>query len=120
MRLDPCIAGILRNVNLDKKSYRKCSKDLSTSPFDRSKRQKFIKARGDYKKICRKVESAGRRQLTNKLIAMGQNDPRLFWNTVKKMNNWGKEKTNLSDNVTIDEWIRHFEHLLNDKKGTNT
>ena len=99
------------------KVLRKCSKDLSTSPFDRSKRQKFIKARGDYKKICRKAESAGRRQLTNKLIAMGQNDPRLFWNTIKKMNNWGKEKTNLSDNVTTEEWIRHFEHLLNDKKA---
>ena len=33
------------------------------------------------------------------------------------MNNWGKEKTNLSDNVTTEEWIRHFEHLLNDKKA---
>ena len=64
-----------------------------------------------------KAESTGRRQLTNKLIAMGQNDPRLFWNTIKKMNNLGKEKTNLSDNVTTEEWIRHFEHLLNDKKA---
>ena len=48
---------------------------------------------------------------------MGQNDPRLFWNTIKKMNNWGKGKTNLSENVTTEEWIRHFEHLLNDKKA---
>ena len=67
-----------------KKNLRKCSKDLSTFPFDTNKRQKFVKARAEYKKICRKAESAGRRQLMNELIQMGQNDPRLFWNTIKK------------------------------------
>ena len=96
---------------------RKCSKDLSTFPFDKKKRQNFVKARGEYKQVCRKAESAGRRQLTNRLIEIGQNDPRLFWNTIKKMNNWGKEKSGLSDNVTTKEWIRHFENLLNDKNA---
>ena len=66
------------------KILRKCCKDLSTSPFDKNKREKFVKARADYKKTCRKAESAGRRQLTSKLIEIGQNDPKLFWNTIKK------------------------------------
>ena len=63
---------------------RKRSKDLSTSPFDRNKRQEFVKARADYKKICRKTESAGRRLLKEKLIEIGQNNPKLFWKTIKK------------------------------------
>ena len=99
------------------KILRRCCKELSTSPFDKNKREKFVKARADYKKICRKAETAGRRQLTNKLIEIGQNDPKLFWNTIKKMNNWGKEKSDLCDNVTTKEWIRHFENLLNDKNS---
>ena len=33
------------------------------------------------------------------------------------MNNWGKEKTELSDNVATKDWITHFENLLNDKNA---
>ena len=66
------------------KVLRKCSKDLSTSPFDNAKRKKIIKARAAYKKICRKAESECRRRLTKKLMEIGQSDPKLFWSTIKK------------------------------------
>ena len=66
------------------KVLRKCSKDLSSSRFDKVKRQKFIKARAAYKKVCRKAEAESRRHLAKKLIEIGQSDPKRFWSTIKK------------------------------------
>ena len=33
------------------------------------------------------------------------------------MNNWGKEKSDLTDNVTIKDWITHFENILSDNNA---
>ena len=99
------------------KLTRQYSKDLSASPFDKIKRQRFIKARAAYKKVCRKAEAAYRLRLTKTLIEIGQNDPKLFWSTINKMNNWGKMKTDPTDNITPQTWIRYFETLLNDKNA---
>ena len=85
------------------KVLRKCSKDLSTSPFDNVKRQKFIKARATYKKVCRKAEAECRRRLTKKLMEIGQSDPKLFWSTIKKMNNWDKRDTDPTGNITPEK-----------------
>ena len=100
------------------KMFRKCSNDLCSNPFDRSKRQSFVKARAAYKKVCRKAEVAHRQQLSKKLIEMGQSDPKLFWSTIKKMNNWGKRETDPTDKISPENWINHFENLLNDKNAT--
>ena len=96
------------------KILRKNSKDLSTYPFDKVKRQKFIKARVAYKKVCRKAEAESRRRLTNKLMEIGQSDPKLFWSTIKKMNNWGKKNTDPTDDITPKKWMEYFKKLLND------
>ena len=99
------------------KLLRQYSKDLSSSPFDTTKRQRFIKARVAYKKVCRKAEAVHRQQLTKKLIELGGNDPQLFWSTIKKMNNWGKKITDPTDKISPDTWISHFETLLNDNNA---
>ena len=100
-----------------KRILRKCSKDLSISPFDNGRKQKFLKARTEYKKVCRRAEAKSRKQLVTKLMEIGQNDPKLFWRTIKKMNRWGKEQTDPSDGITPKRWIDYFQDLLND---TNT
>ena len=46
---------------------RQLSKSMSQSPFDKSKRQKFVSARSAYKKACRETEKAFRRKLTDTL-----------------------------------------------------
>jgi hypothetical protein len=97
--------------------FRQYSKDLSANPFDKIKRQRFVKARGAYKKACRKAETAYRHHLTKKLIEIGQNDPKLFWSTINKMNNWGKKKIDPAENISPETWISHFETLLNDKNA---
>ena len=93
------------------------SKDLSNSPFDKTKRKKYIEARAAYKKVCRKAEAIHRKHLTKKLIDIGQNDPKLFWATITKMNSWGKKKTDPADKISPTSWINHFETLLNDNSA---
>ena len=49
-------------------------------------------------------------------MEIGQNDPKLFWNTIKKMNNWGKAQTDdPTDDITPDKWMDYFQKLLNVK-----
>ena len=48
-------------------------------------------------------------------MEIGQSDPNLFWKTIKKMNNWGKEQTDPSDDITPNKWIDYFQDLLNDR-----
>ena len=103
-----------RECKARQRVLRQCSRKLSLSPFDREKRENFIKARANYKKVCRKAESASRKNLTKQLIDLGQNDPKLFWDTIKKMNNWGKRKLDPSNDISTKTWINHFENLLND------
>ena len=90
------------------------------NPFDREKRCNFTKARTEYKKMCRKSEAESRRKLTKKLIELGQNDPKLFWSTIKEMNNWGKEKTDPTDDISTESWIKYFKNLLNDSRKAST
>ena len=99
---------------------RQSSKMLSSTPFDKIKRQQFLKARSTYKKVCRQAEKAYRYNLTNKLKEIGKKDPKTFWNIINKMNNWGKTQTDTADNIASDKWVRHFEGLLNDKNFTKT
>ena len=102
-----------RECKAKQKLLRQCSKKLSLNPYDREKRQNFVKARADYKKTCRKAEFASRQKLSKKLIELGQNNSKLFWDTIKKMNNWGEKKRDPSDDISTKSWINYFEKLLN-------
>ena len=87
---------------------RKYSKAITIAPFDKTKRQQFLKARAEYKKICRKAEKAYRHHLTDKLMKIGQNDPKSFWIIINRMNNWGKKQIDPAYNIPIKNWINHF------------
>ena len=95
--------------------FRLCSKMLSKEPFNRALHDKFIKARSEYKKECRKAEKYYGKYLTNKINNLGHNDPTSFWKIIKKMNNWGKGKNNPEDGVPPQIWRNHFKQLLVDK-----
>ena len=40
-----------------------------------------------------------------------------FWDTIKKMNNWGEKKTDPCDDIDVKTWVSYFEKLLNDKNS---
>ena len=81
--------------------FRLISKRLSKEPFNRVIRDKFVKARSEYKKQCRKSEKEHTKFLTKKLIDLEQCDPRNFWILIGKMNNWGKEKIDPAGNLIL-------------------
>ena len=96
--------------------FRLCSKKLSKDPYNKALLNKFLQARSEYKKECRKAEKCHRQSLTKKLLGLENNDPKLFWNIIKKMNDWGKPKQDPSDNISPKQWKKHFEELLNDRE----
>ena len=106
-----------RECNARRKQLRQKSKDLSSNPFDKCKRQQFVESRSAYKKICRKAEKAYRLNLTKNLTEIGLHDPKAFWGIIKKMNNWGKESEDPVENITPKTWVKHFEGLLNEKNA---
>ena len=47
------------------------------------------------------------------------NDPKGFWNIIEKMNNWGKEKKDETEQIKPSIWKEYFTKLLNDQSITN-
>ena len=41
------------------------------------------------------------------------NDPKSFWNIIKQMNNWGKDKEDETDQIKPSVWRDYFTKLLN-------
>ena len=95
------------------------SKEFSKDPFNKTKRDYFVKARTLYKKTCRKAGNAYRTLLTKQLLDIGMTNPKTFWTLIEKMNNWGKTKSDDTDGITPNHWIEHFKKLLNTSKSRN-
>ena len=66
-----------------------------------------------YKSVCRKSEKQYRTGLIEQLKTIEANDPNQFWCIIKKMNNWGKEVTDRTDNITPAKWHNYYKTLLN-------
>ena len=96
-----------------RKVFRKYSRLMSKTPFNRESLHLFVKARAAYKQTCRKAERAYRQSLTKQLMDVGRNDPKTFWNIINKMNNWGKQQTDPSENISPKTWSKYFKELLN-------
>ena len=45
---------------------------------------------------------------------IGQNNPKIFWDIISKMNRWGKEQVDPTDNISAKAWYTYFKKLLND------
>ena len=100
---------------------RRQSRDLAKHPFDKQKRHAYIKTRNEYKRTCRNAEKKCRHELTKKLLNIGLNDPKGFWNIIKQMNNWGKEQIDETDQIKPSTWKEYYTKLLNDtNENTNT
>ena len=100
---------IRRNVR------RQRGRELSKNPFNKGIRKKYLDARTAYKRTCRKSEKSYRQRLTHKLMGIGLNNPKTFWDIIKKMNNWGKKQVDPADKISCEVWERHFKDHLNDK-----
>ena len=50
--------------------------------------------------------------MTKKLFDIGMNDPKGFWNIIEKMNNWGKEKKDETEQIKPSIWKEYFTKLF--------
>ena len=98
---------------------RQRSKELSRDPFNKLKRNNFVRARTNYKKVCKKAETSYRKYLSKQLLDIGMTNPKMFWNIIEKMNSWGKSKNDDTDAISPKRWIEHFTKLLNTSKERN-
>ena len=96
-----------------RKNLRKHCRAFSKSPFDKEVIQRYHKARTAYKKECRKAERYARKSLREKLLALGVNDPKMFWNMISKMNKWGTNQTDETEHIKPHTWNEYFKKLLN-------
>ena len=99
-----------------KASLRKYGRKLSASPFDKNALHLFQNCKKNYKKVCRKAEKEYRLKMIDKLknIQLTE-DPKNYWNMIKKMNKWGNESKDDTDKIPPQIWHKYFQSLLNAK-----
>ena len=102
-----------------RRHLRKLSKDVSKFPFDKGKLASFNRTKAEYKNTCRKAERESRNILKKKLLEIGTNDPKGFWNIINEMNNWGNKRSGENEKIKPHTWNEYFKKLLN-KPTANT
>ena len=56
--------------------------------------------------------------LTKQLVNIEKQNPNEFWNLIKKMRKWGKPNDDPSESIQPNDWLSHFQVLLNNGKET--
>lgn len=98
---------------------RKYCRKLSSNPFDMNTLSSYQKYRRKYKATCRKAEKDFRLGMINALKLIESNEPKKFWNMIKKMNNWGYETKDNSDKISPKSWHKYYKTLLNSTDPTS-
>ena len=75
-------------------------------------------ARKRYKKACKDSELLFRNKLTKKLLSIEKDNPKGFWDLIKKMKKWGLANEDPSDSIHPNEWVAHFHSLRNEGRDT--
>ena len=96
-----------------KSILRKYSRKISSRPFDKNLLNLFQTYRRKYKKACRDAEKQYRLGMIEALKKVKTNEPKQFWNMIKKMTNWGNESKDVTDNILPKIWHKYYKSLLN-------
>ena len=103
---------------VSKTALNRAEKNYKKHPFDRNRLQILIASRKQFKKACRESEQNFRNMLTKQLFTIEKQNPNEFWNLIKKMRKWGKPNDDPSESIQPNEWLSHFQVLLNNGKET--
>ena len=71
--------------------------------------QRYIDVRNDFKSMCKKKQKAFDEKRLDDLVG-NINDSRSFWSRLKSTTTRGRR---LENNITTEEWVDHFEKVLN-------
>ena len=95
---------------LEKSKVRKLLRLFKKTSND-DDRSVYCIARREYKNLIKRKKKEYNELLVNKLIKSVKNQKE-FWDTVRKVS---KKKTQPSNDISVDEWHRHFQSLLDVK-----
>ena len=96
-----------------KTSLNRAERNFRKNIFDKSEQAAINNARRRFKRICKSSERKLRGFVTAKLLHIESKTPREFWETIKKMRNWGKSNKEQETPISPSEWFSHFTSLLN-------
>ena len=78
------------------------AKNLMRYPSDPIVRGRYYKLRKEYKKLVKHKEHTFRENLSNKISLLESNNPKTFWEMVKKLRS--SKTNNPADNIDPHEW----------------
>ena len=50
--------------------------------------------------------------LTSRLLELGNDNPKEFWNQINRMRSWSRERDDAADRIGPQKWTKHFENLF--------
>ena len=87
-----------------KSKLNRARKELHCKPFENTALRKYLVALKTYKRILKRTEYSYKMTLKNKLDVLDTNEPRKYWQVIKKMRSWGKVKDSNED-IQPSKWI---------------
>ncbi|MES9881010.1 MAG: reverse transcriptase domain-containing protein [Sedimenticola sp.] len=76
----------------------------------------FLNCRSDFCKAKRKAKCTYYTKEKKTLSYLSATEPRKFW---KKVNTYRKSKSGIADSISLDEFVRHFQTILNSPHTDN-
>ncbi len=95
-----------------KQAFKTAYRDMRTMKDNQDRRQKFIIARRQYKRIKYLVFKESKEKRLLKLAKIENSDPKAFWKTVKKII---CPQLQPSNDISAQNWVDYFKKLLNIK-----
>lgn len=83
---------------------------MSQEPNNKDIRLSYFYNLKMYNKKIKKERTEYKKQLINKLHETHNYNPKLFWETVSKLKNLGKEKSK-NNPINLRDWTQHFANL---------
>ena len=99
-----------------KRNFRKCRRAFIQDPGCNDKRLAFIIARSKFRKKVKFLKNQQKELELNKLQKLERDDPKKFWQGVKKLIAKQKPEVPVFDS---DKWLKHFNNLLNIQQSSN-
>ena len=98
-----------KDCRLLRRDVNKLCRELQKSPFNRQLRAKYFITLKSYKKALKKKKKCYVNNLVNTIMNASRNDPKLYWNTLKRLRDTDKDEK--SSEIPPEDWFDHFKNL---------
>ena len=97
------------------KHLKSLSRRISQKPFDKELRSKIYESKKKYKAMIRKKHRTYKHEIMHKMLQNESKNPKAFWDSVNNL--MERHKHDPSSDICDNDWIKHFQELLNQDYG---